>query len=125
MKWLTSLAGLSLALVVAVTAQHGGDGYANNYVGASLVRLNDNGACSWFMDPRVVVNEGLLIAGSVRAVGSNQANATDPNWGNVQVSVYDLATGKVNTVVLHPHLEQDDHDAPAFLVRKDGRYLAV
>src|SRR2546423_5201322 len=97
----------------------------NNYVAAALVRLNDNGAWSWFMDPRVIVNEGKRIAGSVRAVASNQATSSDPRWGNVEVSVYDIETGKVDTTVLHPHLEQDDHDAPAFLVRRDGRYLAV
>ena len=89
------------------------------------MQLNDNGAWSWFMDPRVIVNDGKLIVGSVRAVGSNQANITDPRWGNVEISVYDLATAKVENIVLHPHLEQDDHDGPAFLVRKDGRYLAV
>ena len=36
--------------------------YANNYVAASFVQLNDNGAWSWFMDPRVIVDEGKLIA---------------------------------------------------------------
>ena len=41
------------------------------------------------------------------------------------MSVYELATGRVATTVLHPHLEQDDHDAPAFLIRRDGSYLAV
>ena len=101
------------------------DDYPSNYVAATLVRLNDNGAWSWFMDPRVIVHDGKLIVGSVRAIGSNQANVTDPRWGNVEISVYDLATAKVDNVVLHPHLEQDDHDAPAFMVRKDGRYLAV
>ena len=85
------------------------------------MQLNDNGGWSWFMDPRVIVNEGKLIIGSVRAVGSNQANASDPRSGNVEVSVYDIETGKTNVVVLHPHLEQDDHDAPAFYVRPDGR----
>ena len=90
-----------------------------------MVQLNDNGAWSWFMDPRVIVNDGKLIVGSVRAIGSNEANITDPRWGNVEISVYDLATAKVENIVLHPHLEQDDHDGPAFLVRKDGRYLAV
>ena len=98
---------------------------APNFVAASLVRLNDNGAWSWFMDPRVIVHDGKLIAGSVRAIGSNQANITDPNWGNVEISVYEIETGKVDTVVLHPHLEQDDHNAPSLFVRNDGRYLAV
>src|SRR5207247_7833607 len=73
----------------------------------------------------VIVDAGKLSAGSVRAIGSTQANTTDPRWGNVEISVYDLTSGKVENTVLHPHLEQDDHDAPAFLVRKDGRYLAV
>jgi len=112
---------LLAASVVAV----GGNDYPSNYVATAIVRLNDNGAWSWFMDPRVIVDDGKLIAGSVRAVGSNQANTSDPRWGNVEVSVYDIATGSVDTAVLHPHLEQDDHAAPAFLVRKDGRYLAV
>jgi hypothetical protein len=112
------LAGVSIVFAAE-------DHYANNYVATAMVRLNDNGAWSWFMDPRVIVADGKLIAGSVRAVGSNQANTSDPRWGNVEVSVYEIETGKVDTVVLHPHLEQDDHDAPAFLVRKDGRYLAV
>ena len=121
-------AWLSAALVIAGSASAilvGEERYANNYVATAIVRLNDNGAWSWFMDPRVIIDGGKLIAGSVRAVGSNQANTSDPRWGNVEISVYDIEAGKVDTVVLHPHLEQDDHDAPAFYVRKDGRYLAV
>ena len=121
-RWLTaSTAALVIWFAASPTSGQG----APNYVAATLVRLNDNGAWSWFMDPRVIVHDGKLIAGSVRAVGSNQANVTDPRWGNVEISVYDIETGKTDTVVLHPHLEQDDHDAPALLVRRDGRYLAV
>src|SRR5439155_22895727 len=126
MRWLALLIASGLAGIVAAPLPAGTkDTYPTNYVAATLVQLNDNGAWSWFMDPRVIVNDGKLIVGSVRAIGSNQANITDPRWGNVEISVYDLATAKVDNVVLHPHLEQDDHDAPAFLVRKDGRYLAV
>ena len=121
---LASIAGAS-ALVAAHNRVVADDHGPNNYVAAALIRLNDNGAWSWFMDPRAIVNEGKLIIGSVRAVGSNQANSSDPRWGNVEVAAYDIETGKVDTTVLHPHLEQDDHDAPAFLVRRDGRYLAV
>jgi len=128
LRWSATLllAGLVSAVAVAATVTAvAEDHYPTNYVATAIIRLNDNGAWSWFMDPRAIINEGKLIAGSVRAVGSNQANTSDPRWGNVEISVYDIETGKVDTVVLHPHLEQDDHDAPAFLVRKDGRYLAV
>ena len=116
---------IASALALAFCGASASGQSAANYVAATLVRLNDNGAWSWFMDPRVIVHDGKLIAGSVRAVGSNQANVTDPRWGNVEISVYEIETGKTDTVVLHPHLEQDDHDAPALLVRNDGRYLAV
>ncbi len=119
-RWLVAWALGASALAAAAPEPS-----AHNYVAATLVRLNDNGAWSWFMDPRVIVHEGQLIAGSVRAIGNNQANVSDPRWGNVEISVYEIETGKVDTVVLHPHLEQDDHNAPALFVRNDGRYLAV
>jgi hypothetical protein len=95
-----------------------------NYVAGSLIQLNDNGAWSWFMDERVIVHEGKLIVGSVRAVGDFK-NDRDRDWGNVEVSVYDLASGATRRTVLHAHFEQDDHDNPAFLPLEDGRLLAV
>jgi hypothetical protein len=96
MKRLVSVFALFCLAAATASTQ---DGYPSNYVAATLVRLNDNGGWSWFMDPRVIVNEGKLIIGSVRAVGSNQANVTDPRSGNVEVSVYDIETGKTDTVV--------------------------
>ena len=76
-----TLAGVCAAVTAASTQTT----YPANYVAATLVQLNDNGAWSWFMDPRVIVNEGKLIIGSVRAVGSLQANLTDPKSGNVEI----------------------------------------
>jgi hypothetical protein len=96
-----------------------------DYVAGPLIRLNDNGAWSWFMDERAIVHDGKLIVGSVRAVGNFRSHQDDPDWGNVEVAVHDLATGATNKVVFHRHYEQDDHDAPAFLPLPDGRYLAV
>ena len=116
-------AGL-LLLAVSVRSDTS-DRYGANYVAGTLVQLNDNGAWSWFMDPRAIIDDGKLIVGSVRAVGKYKQNMDDPGWGNVEVAVYDIAAGKAATTVLHEHLEQDDHDAPAFLVRPDGRYLAM
>lgn len=96
-----------------------------NFVAGDLVTLNDNGAWSWFMDERAIVDGGRLVVGSVRAVEDFRSGRSDPNWGNVEVAVYDLETGQAQKVVLHKHFEQDDHDGPAFLRLPDGRYLAI
>lgn len=95
-----------------------------NYVAGGLIQLNDNGAWSWFMDERAIVHDGKLIAGSVRAIGDFR-NIGDPDWGNVEITVYDFASGATQRTVLHRHFEQDDHDGPALLPLPDGRYLAV
>jgi hypothetical protein len=111
-----------LALVMPVTR---GTQQPADYVAGSLVQLNDNGAWSWFMDEGVIVDQGKLIVGSVRSLGDFDATQNQPDWGNVEVSVYDIATGRAEQVVLDRHFEQDDHDALAFLALPDGRYLAV
>src|SRR5215211_3223835 len=95
-----------------------------NYVAGRLIQLNDNGAWSWFMDERVIVHDGKLIVSSVRAMG-NFRNSADPDWGNVEIAVYNLTSGAIERTVLHRHFEQDDHDAVGFLPLPDGRYLAV
>ncbi|HUE82462.1 MAG TPA: BNR-4 repeat-containing protein [Pyrinomonadaceae bacterium] len=95
-----------------------------NYVAGTLVQLNDNGAWSWFMDERAIVHEGKLIVGSVRAIG-DFSNNKDPDWGNVEIAVYDIASGTTQRTVFHRHFEQDDHDGPAFLPLPDGRLLAM
>jgi hypothetical protein len=94
-----------------------------NSVLGQFHELNDNGAWSWFMDERVIVDKGRLIVGSVRANGKF-ADKSLPGWGNVELSILDLKTGKRRNVVLHEHLEQDDHNNPGLLVLPDGRYLA-
>ena len=114
-----------VALAVLLPAALNGGQQPANYAAGSLVQLNDNGAWSWFMDQRVIVDKGKLIVGSVRSLGDFDATQNQPDWGNVEVSVYDIATGRADHVVLDRHFEQDDHDAPAFLVLPDGRYLAV
>lgn len=107
-----------------VPLQSGAADLPMNYVAGKLIELNDNGAWSWFMDERAIVDDGKLIVGSVRAVGAYR-NDRDADWGNVEVSVYDLASGAAQHTVLHRHLQQDDHASPAFLALPDGRYLAM
>jgi hypothetical protein len=113
-----------LTLAAALAAAAPSDA-PRGFVAGRLTVLNDNGAWSWFMDERAVVDRGKLIVGSVRAVKTFRTGADDPGWGNVEVAVLDLESGKVSRTVLRRHFEQDDHDNPAFLVRPDGRYLAV
>lgn len=115
MRWLL----LTYLLTASLTAPP-----PNDYVAGKLIRLNDNGAWSWFMDERVIVRDGKLIVGSVRAVG-NYRNSGDAAWGNVEIAVQDIASGKTGQTVLHPHFEQDDHNGPALLSLPNKRYLAV
>jgi hypothetical protein len=89
-----------------------------------IVQLSDNGAWSWFMDPRAIVDHGRLIVGSDRANG-RFADSNLPGWGNVELSILDLTTRYVRRVILAEHFEQDDHDAPGLLVLPNGKYLAA
>jgi len=114
-----------IVLAILLTAISGGAQLPANYVAGSIVQLNDNGAWSWFMDERVIVDRGKLIVGSVRSLGDFDATQNQAAWGNVEISVYNIEAGRADRVVLHRHFEQDDHDAPAFLGLPDGRYLAV
>src|SRR5207247_8222423 len=115
---------LACLLVICAAAGSAHRVPSGDYVAGTLIQLNDNGAWSWFMDERAIVDDGKLIVGSVRAVGDYR-NDRDPDWGNVEVSVYDLASGTIEHTVLHRHLQQDDHASPAFLALPDGRYLAM
>lgn len=90
------------------------------------VQLNDNGAWSWFMDERVIVHRGKLLVGSIRSTAHDYPRGKpEATWGNCELAVHDLASGKTQVVVLHPHLEQDDHNGPALHVRPDGRVVAI
>jgi hypothetical protein len=95
-----------------------------NYVASALIQLNDNGAWSWFMDERAIVHDGKLIVGSVRSVGAF-GSAKDVDWGNVEIAVYDIASGATKRAILHQHFEQDDHNSPALLPLPDNRLLSM
>jgi len=112
----------SLFLVVTLTNASAQEA---NYVAGRLIVLNDNGAWSWFMDERAIVYDSKLIVGSVRSVGKFASTQGDPNWGNIEVSVCDIAKGTTAKTVLHPHFEQDDHNGPALLVLPNKRILAM
>ncbi|WP_457950069.1 BNR-4 repeat-containing protein [Pseudarthrobacter sp. alpha12b] len=93
-------------------------------VPARPITINNNGAWCWFQDERALVDpvSDTLLVGSVAAP---DGPGGDSRGGNIEVAVLDLATGHSRVHVLHPRLEPDDHDAPALLIRPDGRYLAM
>jgi len=83
-----------------------------------VITFNDNGAWCWYQDERVLVDTKTdkLIVGSVASGG-----AVD---GNIRATIYDIASGSGKTVTLGD-LSVDDHNAPAFAIRPDGKYVAM
>jgi hypothetical protein len=84
------------------------------------ITFNENGGWCWFQDERVLIHNGRIIMGSVSCAPKGQ-----PKNGDVDLTIHDIATGKNQVVTLHEKFAQDDHNAPALLVRQDGRYLAT
>ena len=92
---------------------------------AEAVVLNDDGGWCWFQDERAIVVGDRLVLGTVAAGRRDAARR-----GVVEVTGVDLVTGAVtrsrlSTTPVEQDGRYDDHDAPAFAVRADGRLLAV
>ena len=88
---------------------------------ATPIQLNDNGGWNWHMDERAMVDTkgNKLIVGSVASGGSRN--------GYVEAVTYDLAakTKKLNTLGTGLASNVDDHNSASFLVRPDGKYVAL
>ncbi len=96
-----------------------------NHVAGRLIQLSDDGAWSWFMDERVIVQSGKLIVGSVRSKGAGMTSSDREDSGSLEISVYDLASETIQKTTLHRNFGADDHNSPALLALPDGRTLAV
>jgi hypothetical protein len=111
----TSASGITLLLTIAA------------YLPATdkLIPFNENGAWCWYQDPRIVhdpVNNTLLISSVAASEGPDGAARA----GDIDLTTYNLTTGKTSRFVLHHALQpQDDHNAAAILIRRDDRYLAM
>ncbi len=94
-------------------------------VGGNLIQFNDNGTWSWYMDERAVVDAagGKLITGSD---ASASGVGGSPRNGAVEAVIFDLEgrTPERSTLFKAAPLGPDDHNAPAFMVRPDGKYLS-
>ena len=120
---------LALAIAASLTAQEPSQPPACTRPGSSALRapivLNDDGGWCWFQDERALVVGGRLLFGSVAA------GRTDPSRrGMVEATSVDLATGastrfRLSATPVEKAGRYDDHDTPAFVVRGDGRLVAV
>jgi hypothetical protein len=97
-------------------------------VHGNLIQFNDNGAWCWYQDERAVVDTtgGKLIIGSD---ASNNGVGGAPRDGDVEAVIFDLQSmTRLQKTILRegdPSVFYcDDHDAPAFLVGPDGRYIS-
>ncbi|HTQ07015.1 MAG TPA: hypothetical protein VMI54_24320 [Polyangiaceae bacterium] len=88
---------------------------------SSIIQFNDNGAWCWYQDERALVDTkaNKLIIGSVASGGSRN--------GNIEAVIYDLASKKstLYTVSTSIAANIDDHNAPALIIRPDGKYVAM
>jgi hypothetical protein len=92
-------------------------------VAGELVTFNDNGAWSWFQDERALVDRerDLLL---VASIPSGDGPGSAGRRGGVEVVSYDLSTREKKRHVLD-HVGDDERNAPAILLRPDGRYLVM
>lgn len=79
-------------------------------VGVSV--MSDDGAWSWFSDPRAICQNGTVYTGWVTT------------GGDIQLGSYDLLQGRSTRAYLEESFGQDDHDYPAIFQTSDGRYTA-
>jgi hypothetical protein len=90
-------------------------------VDGALITFNDNGGWSWFQDERALVDTkaNKLLIGSVASGGTRD--------GYVEATTYDLAakTKELQTISTGLASSVDDHNAPAFVIRPDGHYVAM
>lgn len=93
-------------------------------VNGNLIQFNDNGAWCWYQDERAIIDAAgrKLVVGSVAS--SSGTGGVNRN-GAVEAVLYDLNTGAVDRSLLYKAGYTDDHHAPGFLLRPDGKYLTV
>jgi len=76
--------------------------------------LANDGAWTWYNDPRAIFHNGKLFFGYVRAADSKST-----------LSVFDLASGRTTNLWVSGFTQLDDHNVPGLLAKADGTLLAV
>ncbi|WP_185957136.1 T9SS type A sorting domain-containing protein [Gracilimonas mengyeensis] len=92
-------------------------------VHGNLIQFNDNGAWCWYQDERAVIDTvgGKMVLGSIASGDGFGRNARN---GQVEGVVFDLASRQGERTVFR-NTYTDDHNVPAFLIRPDGKYMAM
>ena len=94
----------------------------NDAAFATPIQFNDNGGWCWYQDERAVIDTkaNKLIIGSVASGGARN--------GHAEAVIYDLAAKAGKQYTLPSTLAAsavDDHNAPALVIRPDGKYVAM
>ncbi len=79
----------------------------------NLLTLANDGAWTWFNDPRALFHNGALYFGFVRSDGASALN------------VLQFQTGTAQNLWTSTWSQYDDHDNPGLLRLEDGRLLAI
>jgi len=79
-----------------------------------VMTLSEDGAWCWFSDPRAIwTNGNKIVTGWVKKDGS------------VEAASLDLDHAKIETKILFPEMQVDDHNNPAFCLLEDGNILTM
>jgi hypothetical protein len=79
----------------------------------NFATLVNDGAWTWFNDPRALFHNGQLYYGYVRSDGKSA------------LSSFNLTTGVNSNLWVSGFTQADDHNNPGLLARQDGRLLAI
>jgi hypothetical protein len=80
----------------------------------NLAVLINDGAWTWFNDPRAIFHNGILYFGYVRA-----------SDGHGALSTFNLQSGLASNLWISSRIQTDDHDNPGLLAKQDGTMLAT
>jgi hypothetical protein len=96
---------------------------SKDVVFGNLIQFNDNGLWCWFQDERAIVDiakEKIIVGSSACQTGFGGSNRTGLN----EAVIFDVKSRRSIRFYLGK-LSSDDHNAPAFLIRPDGKYIAM
>ncbi|HOV99654.1 MAG TPA: hypothetical protein PK595_08820, partial [Bacteroidota bacterium] len=101
------------------------NGQTKDFVNGNMIQFNDNGFWCWFQDERAVIDTqtAKVVLGSTacgKGVGGSSRNGAN------DAIIFDLNTRTMKRYLLNQWSGNcDDHNTAAFLVRPDGKYIAM